>query len=80
MSGFIVKARRKKEYEQITCRIERDLLEEIRDIVEENELGAVSDFIINCIKYTLDNMDNDEIDNNQHIQRMELKRYIPFEE
>ena len=36
MSGFIVKARRKKEYEQITCRIERDLLVEIRDIVDEN--------------------------------------------
>lgn len=80
MSKFIVKAKRKMEYEQITCRIERDLLEEIRDIVEKNELGAVSDFIINCIKYTLENLNNDEIDNNQHIQRMEFKRYIPFDE
>ena len=80
MSRFIVKARRKKEYEQISCRIERDLLEEIKDIVGKNELGAVSDFIIKCIEYTLANKDNDEIDNNQQIQRREFMRYIPYEE
>lgn len=78
MSGFIVKARKKKEYEQITCRIEEDLLEEIKKIVKENELGAVSDFIIQCIKYSLDNLDNLEIDDNQRIQRREFFNYLPL--
>ena len=78
ISDFIVKARKKKEYEQITCRIEEDLLEEIKEIVRKNELGAVSDFIIQCIKYSLDNLDNLETDNDQQIQRREFFNYLPL--
>ena len=35
MSDFVVKARKKKEYQSITCRIEEDLLEEVIEYLKE---------------------------------------------
>ena len=49
MPDFVIKARKKKEYEQFTCRIETDLLDKIRTIVAENNLPSVNEFINECL-------------------------------
>ena len=63
MADFVIKARKKKEYEQFTCRIESDLLDEIRDIVKKYRLASVNEFINQCLKFSIDNLsvmeDND---------------------
>lgn len=56
MADFIVEKRQRKEYEQFTCRIEVDLLEEVKRTVLDNNLKSVNEFINNCIRYSLKNM------------------------
>lgn len=56
MSKFIVRARVKKRYEQLTVRIEEELLEEIKEIVNEHNLESVSNFIGQCLKFSTDNI------------------------
>ena len=51
MSDFIV--RPKKEYEQFTCRIETDLLDNIRKIVDDNNLPSINEFINDCLRYAI---------------------------
>jgi len=57
---FIIKRTTKKEYEQFTTRIETDLLEKIKNIVKENNLKSVNQFINEALKYAIDNMKIDE--------------------
>lgn len=56
MSEFVIRVKKKKEYEQFTCRIEADLLEEIRKIVIDNDLPSVNEFINECLRYSMDNI------------------------
>ena len=47
MKEFIVKKRERKNYVQFTCRIEEDMLEEIKHIVLDYDLDSVNAFINN---------------------------------
>ncbi len=64
MPDFVIKAKKKKDYEQFTCRIEKDLLENIKKTVLDNDIYSINEFINDCIKYALENMkiinENDE--------------------
>ena len=54
---FIVRKRPRKEYVQMTCRLEVDLLEELRTIVAQNGLSSVNVLINDSIKFALDNIE-----------------------
>ena len=56
MPDFVIKNRKKKECEQITCRIEVELLEKIRRIVLDNNLPSVNSFINQSLKFSVDNI------------------------
>ena len=56
MSDFIVRPKKKKEYEQFTCRIEADLLDNIRKIVAENNLNSINEFINDCLRYSIEHL------------------------
>lgn len=58
MKEFIVK--RRKNYVQFTCRIEEELLEEVRKIVKENDLESINSFINECLKFALENLEIEE--------------------
>lgn len=63
MKKFIVKKRARKEHEQITCRIEVDLLEEVKNVVLENDLDSINSFINQCLRYAINNIQFDENSN-----------------
>ena len=56
MPEFVIKSKKKKEYEQVTCRIESDLLEQIKRIVLDNNLTSVNELINDCIRFSLDHL------------------------
>lgn len=56
MADFIVKSRKKKDYTQFTARIETDLLEDIRKIVDENNLISINEFINDSLKFAIKNL------------------------
>lgn len=56
MPDFVIKHKKKKDYEQFTCRIESELLEKIKLTVLEYNLYSINEFINDCIKYSLKNM------------------------
>ncbi len=56
MPEFIVHPKKKKEYEQFTCRIETDLMDNIRKIVTENNLTSINEFINDCLRFSLDHI------------------------
>lgn len=56
MEQFIVKKKVAKEYEQFTCRIEEDLLKQIKKIVLENDLESINGFINECLKFAIKNI------------------------
>lgn len=66
MPDSVIKQKKKKDYEQFTCRIESKLLERVKRTVLDYNLTSVNEFINECIKYSLENMkiieDEDEID------------------
>lgn len=51
--------RKKKHYTQFTCRIEDELLEEIRKVVLENDLYSINDYINECLKFAVSHMSID---------------------
>ena len=53
MADFIVKSRKKKDYTQFTARIETDVLEEIRKIVNDNNLISINEFINDSLKFAI---------------------------
>ena len=55
MADFIVKSRKKKDYTQFTARIETDVLEEIRKIVNDNNLISINEFINDSLKFAIKN-------------------------
>ena len=60
MNEFVVKRRSKKQYEQFTCRIEKELFEEIKKIVLDNDLKSINEFINDSLKYAIENMKIEE--------------------
>lgn len=56
MADFIVKSRKKKDYTQFTARIETDILENVRKIVNENNLISINEFINESLKFAIKNM------------------------
>lgn len=56
MPDFVIKHKKKKDYEQFTCRIEVELLETIKRTVLDYNLPSINEFINECIKYSLKNM------------------------
>ncbi len=56
MTEFVIKTRKRKDYEQFTCRIEVDLLEKVRKIVAENNLPSVNEFINDCLRFSMENL------------------------
>lgn len=56
MAVFIVKSRKKKDYTQFTARIETDLLEDIRKIVDENNLVSINEFFNDSLKFAIKNL------------------------
>ncbi len=57
MASFVVKKFKDTHYEQFTCRIEENTLNEIRNIVLENNIYSINQFINDCLKYALDNIE-----------------------
>lgn len=56
MPEFVIKPKKKKDYEQFTCRIESELLEKIKRTVLDNDIYSINEFINECLKYSLKNM------------------------
>ncbi len=56
MSDFIVKSRKRKDYTQFTARIETDVLDSIRKIVDDNDLVSINEFINDCLKFAIENI------------------------
>ena len=56
MNEFIFKRKEKIEYAPFTCRIERKLLNQIRTIVNENDLKSINQFINDSIRFAIDNI------------------------
>ena len=56
MADFIVKSRKKKDYTQFTARIETDVLENVRKIVNENNLISINEFINDSLKFAIKNL------------------------
>ena len=75
MPDFVIKVRKKKEYEQFTCRIEADLLEKIRNIVAENDLPSVNEFINQCLRFSIENLTIME-DTDEWIQKKWFFNYL----
>ena len=65
MSDFIVKSRKKKDYTQFTARIETSVLENIRDIVNDNNLVSINEFINDCLKFAIENLKVTEEEHNK---------------
>ena len=56
MADFIVKSRKKKDYTQFTARIETDVLESVRKIVNDNNLVSINEFINDNLKFAIKNL------------------------
>lgn len=56
MPDFVIRNKKRRDYEQFTCRIESDLLETIKRTVLDYNLSSINEFINDCIKYSLKNM------------------------
>ena len=56
MPDFVIKHKKKRDYEQFTCRIESELLEKVRIIVLDNNLSSVNEFINDCLRFSIENL------------------------
>ena len=52
--------KRKKHYIQFTCRIEEEVLEEIKHIVLDYDLESINSFINECLRFALENLEIEE--------------------
>jgi len=60
MKEFIVRKRENKNYVQVTCRIEEEILNKIDEIVLECNLQSRNSFINDCLRFAIENMKIDE--------------------
>ena len=52
--------RNKKGYEQFTCRIEAEVIEKIKRTVLDYDLHSMNDYVNDCLKFALENMEIEE--------------------
>ncbi len=57
MPNFVIKSRKVKDYTQFTARIETDVLEKVRKIVNENNLVSINEFINDSLKFAIENLE-----------------------
>lgn len=82
MPDFVIKSRKKKEFEQFTCRIEIELLDRIRNIVVTNNLPSVNEFINDCLRFSIENLKVMEDVDEEWIQHRWYRHYqlgVPIE-
>ena len=48
---------KKGELKQITCTLEKDVVAMVRKIVGQYDLFSMSSFIIDCVKFSMDNLE-----------------------
>lgn len=77
MPDFVIKSRKKKEYEQFTCRIEIELLDKIRNIVVTNNLPSVNEFINDCLRFSMENLKVMENIDEEWIEHRWFRYYQP---
>lgn len=77
MPDFVIKSRKKKEYEQFTCRIETDLLDKVRKIVVDNNLPSVNEFINDCLRFSVENLTIMEESDEEWIRKKSFFNYLP---
>ena len=65
MSDFVIKKKKKKETVQCTFRIEPELLETVKRTVLDYNLSSMNEFISDCIKYSIKNMEIIEEDEDE---------------
>ena len=56
IDDFIIKSKKKKDYTQFTARIETDDLENVRKIVNDNNLVSINEFINDSLKFAIKNL------------------------
>lgn len=56
MPNFIVGPKPKIEYEQFTCRFEKQLLDKARKLARENQVPSVNEFMNQCIRFAIANL------------------------
>ena len=54
--AFIVKRRKKIEYEQFTCRIETELMKKLRKLSIQTNTPSLNELINESIRFALDNV------------------------
>lgn len=77
MPDFVIKSRKKREFEQFTCRIEIELLDKIRNIVVTNNLPSVNEFINDCLRFSIENLKIMEDVDEEWIQHRWFRYYQP---
>ena len=77
MTEFVIKTRKRKDYEQFTCRIEEDLLEKVRKIVAENNLPSVNEFINDCLRFSMENLSVMEDTDEEWLCKQWFLTYLP---
>ena len=56
MKEFVIRKRKEKNYVQVTCRIEEEILDKIDRIVLDCNLYSRNSFINDCLRSAVDNM------------------------
>lgn len=54
--AFIIKRKKKIKYEQFTCRIELELINNLREISVQTNTSSLNELINECIRFALDNV------------------------
>lgn len=60
MKEFIIRKRERKNYVQVTCRIEEGILDKIDEIVLDCNIISRNSFINECLRFAIDNMKIEE--------------------
>lgn len=56
MKDFVIKRQERKNYVQMTCRFEEELLDKIDETVLEYNLNSKNALINDCVRFALENM------------------------
>ena len=77
MPDFVIKHKKKRDYEQFTCRIESDLLETIKRTVLDYNLPSINEFINDCLRFSIENLKIMEDVDEEWIQHRWFRYYQP---
>lgn len=56
MPEFTIREKKKKEYEKIACKIDKEYLDKANELVSENQFKTCSEFINSCVRFALENL------------------------